>query len=339
EQQLSAEASVDRHIRQDTERNHTATHLLHGALRRILGQHVQQKGSFVNSERLRFDFSHFSKLTDSEIDAVEAEVNEQIRRSEQVLKHADVPYDEAIAKGALAFFGDKYTDRVRVVEVPDISVELCGGTHVDNIGRIGMVKIVSESSVASGVRRIEALTGKGAERLLWKEYHELQQVRHLLKVKGDEPVSGKIIELMDTKKELEKELYEIEFGSLLLSLTGDLHASPEIAGCWLMTKVVEGADGEALRQAGLALREKMPYATGLLCSIENEKVSLVCFASDKAVKELGIDAGKLIREAAQHVQGGGGGKPEFATAGGKNPDGCEKALEAFAASVRTQLEA
>ncbi|NTV06805.1 MAG: alanine--tRNA ligase, partial [Chlorobiaceae bacterium] len=339
EQQLSAEASVDRHIRQDTERNHTATHLLHGALRRILGQHVQQKGSFVNSERLRFDFSHFSKLTDSEIESVEAEVNEQIRRSEQVLKHADVPYDEAIAKGALAFFGDKYTDRVRVVEVPDISVELCGGTHVDNIGRIGMVKIVSESSVASGVRRIEALTGKGAERLLWKEYHELQQVRHLLKVKGDEPVSGKIIELMDTKKELEKELYEIEFGSLLLSLTGDLHASPEIAGCRLMTKVVEGADGEALRQAGLALREKMPYATGLLCSIENEKVSLVCFASDKAVKELGIDAGKLIREAAQHVQGGGGGKPEFATAGGKNPDGCEKALEAFAASVRTQLEA
>ncbi len=130
------------------------------------GQHVQQKGSFVNAERLRFDFSHFSKLTDDEIEAVEAEVNEQIRRAEQVLKHADVPYDEAIAKGALAFFGDKYADRVRVVEVPGISVELCGGTHVDNIGRIGLVKIVSESSVASGVRRIEALTGKGAEKLL-----------------------------------------------------------------------------------------------------------------------------------------------------------------------------
>jgi alanyl-tRNA synthetase len=338
DEQLSAEASVDRHQRQDTERNHTATHLLHGALRRILGQHVQQKGSFVNADRLRFDFSHFSKLTDSEIESVEAEVNEQIRRADRVIKHADIPYDEAIGKGALAFFGDKYADRVRVVEVPNISVELCGGTHVDNIGRIGLFKIVSESSVASGVRRIEALTGKGAEQLLWKEYRELQQVRHLLKAKGDEPVSARIVELMDAKKELDKELYDIKFGSLLLSLSGDLHASPEIGGCRLMTKLVEGADAEALRNVGLALREKMPCAAGLLCSVDNGKVSLVGFASDKAVKELGIDAGKLVREAAQYVQGGGGGKPEFATAGGKNPAGLDKALEVFADSVRAQLE-
>jgi len=336
--QLSAEASVDRHQRQDTERNHTATHLLHGALRRVLGPHVQQKGSFVNADRLRFDFSHFSKLTDIEIESVEAEVNDQIRSAEQVVKHADVPYDEAIAKGALAFFGDKYADRVRVVEVPGVSVELCGGTHVDNIGRIGLVKIISEASVASCVRRIEALTGKGAEKLLWKEYRELQQVRHLLKAKGDEAVSGRIVELMDAKKDLEKELYDIKFGSLLLSLSGDLHASPEIGGCRLMTKLVEGADAEALRQAGLVLREKMPCVTGLLCSVDSGKVSLVGFASDKAVKELGIDAGKLVREAAQHVQGGGGGKPEFATAGGKNPAGLDKALEAFANSVRAQLE-
>jgi alanyl-tRNA synthetase len=338
EQQLNAEASVDRHLRQDTERNHTATHLLHGALRRILGSHVQQKGSFVNAERLRFDFSHFSKVTEAEIAQVEADVNAEIRRSEPVIKHADVPYDEAIAKGALAFFGDKYTDRVRVVEVPGISVELCGGTHVDNIGRIGLVKIISEASVASGVRRIEALTGKGAEKLLWKEYHELQEVRHLLKAKSDEAVTGRIAELMEAKKELEKELYDIKFGSLLLSLSGDLHASPEIEGCRLMTKIVEGADGEDLRNVGLALREKMPCAAGLLGSVDGGKVSLVGFASDKAVKELGLDAGKLLREAAKHVQGGGGGKPEFATAGGKNPAGLEDALAAFAASVRTLLE-
>ena len=339
EEQLAVEASVDRHLRQDTERNHTATHLMHGALRRILGQHVQQKGSYVNAERLRFDFSHFSKLSDKEIEAVEAEVNEQIRRSEHVIKHSDVPYDEAIAKGALAFFGDKYADRVRVVEIPAISVELCGGTHVDNIGRIGLFKIVSESSVASGVRRIEALTGNAAEKLLWKEYRELQQIRSLLKVRADEPVPSRIVELLESKKELEKQLQEIRIGSLLTMLIGELHSSPDIEGCRLMTKIVEGADSESLRQAALALRDEMPCAAGLLCCVEDGKVSLVSFASDNAVKELGIDAGALIRKAAQHVQGGGGGKPEFATAGGKNPSGVDQALEAFATLARAQLEA
>ncbi len=336
--QLSAEASVDRHVRLDTERNHTATHLLHGALRRILGQHVQQKGSFVNAERLRFDFSHFSRLTDAELLEVEAEVNEQIRTSEPVIKHADVPYEEAIAKGALAFFGDKYADNVRVVEVPGISVELCGGTHVDNIGRIGLFKIISESSVASGVRRIEALTGKAAETLLWNEYRELQQIRHLLKAKGDESPSEKVSELMEGKKELEKQLQDGKLASLLSTLAAQLHASPDICGCRVMTKVVEEVDADTLRQAALALRDLLPFSAVLLCSVEDGKVSLVSFASDKAVKELGLDAGKLIREAAQSVQGGGGGKPEFATAGGKNPAGILGALEAYAVSVKSALQ-
>ncbi|NTW70399.1 MAG: alanine--tRNA ligase, partial [Chlorobiaceae bacterium] len=284
--------------------NHTATHLLHGALRRILGQHVQQKGSYVNPERLRFDFSHFSKMTDNEIALVEASVNEEIRRAEEVQKHADIPYDDAIAKGALAFFGDKYADLVRVVEVPGISVELCGGTHVDNIGRIGLFKIVSESSVASGVRRIEALTGKSAEKLLWQEYRSWRTC----------------------------------CSSLLQSLLVELQSASEVSGCRVLTKVVEGTDGDALRSAGLALREQQPCAVGLLSCVQDGKVSLVGFASDKAVKELGIDAGKLVREAAQHVQGGGGGKPEFATAGGKNPDGVDKALEAFKDAVKTALK-
>jgi len=337
-EQRSAEAAVDRHVRLDTERNHTATHLLHGALRRILGQHVQQKGSFVNAERLRFDFSHFSRLTDTELEEVEAEVNEQIRKSEQVIKHADVPYDEAIAKGALAFFGDKYTDHVRVVEVPGISVELCGGTHVDNIGRIGLFKIISETSVASGVRRIEALTGKAAEKLLWKEYHELQQVRHLLKAKADESPSERVSELMEAKKELEKQLQDGKISSLLRALAAELHASPDIGGCRIMTKVIEDVDADTLRQAALALRELLPCSAALLCSVEDGKVSLVSFASDKAVQELGLDAGKLIREAAQCVQGGGGGKPEFATAGGKNPEGISRALELYAVSLKAALQ-
>ncbi len=337
-EELVAEASVDRHLRLDTERNHTATHLLHGSLRRKLGQHVQQKGSFVTAERLRFDFSHFSKLTDEEIEAIEAEVNEDIRTSEQVVKHADIPYDDAIAKGALAFFGDKYADLVRVVEVPGISVELCGGTHVDNIGRIGLFKIISESSVASGVRRIEALTGKAAENLLWKEYHELQQVRHLLKAKSDEPVTGRIVELIDAKKELEKQLSDSRISTLLKTLEHDLDASVEIRGCKLMAQIAEDADADALRQAAMALREKMPYAAGLVCSVEDGKISLVSFASDKAVKEFGLDASKLIREAAKHVQGGGGGKPEFATAGGKNIAGIQEALAVFTSLAKAQID-
>ncbi|TLU81462.1 MAG: alanine--tRNA ligase [Chlorobium sp.] len=337
EPELSAQAAVDCGVRQDAERNHTATHLMHASLRRVLGQHVQQKGSFVSAERLRFDFSHFSKLSDAEIEAVEAEVNEQIRRAEQVIKHADVPYDEAIAKGALAFFGDKYADLVRVVEVPGISVELCGGTHVDNIGRIGLFKIVSESSVASGVRRLEAVTGSAAEKLLWHEYRELQQVRHLLKAKGDEPVTERVAELMEAKKELEKQLLEGKITALLNTLTGELDMSPDINGCRVITKIVEGVDAETLRQAALALREKVPCAAGLLCTVDDGKVSLVSFASDKAVRACGIDAGKLIREAAKQVQGGGGGKPEFATAGGKNIDGIAKALEAYTASINTLL--
>ena len=338
EAQLSANAVVERQSRQDAERNHTATHLMHGALRNILGQHVQQKGSYVNAERLRFDFSHFSRMSDEEIEAVEAQVNEEIRRAEPVLKHADVLYDDAIAKGALAFFGDKYADRVRVIEVPGISVELCGGTHVDNIGRIGLFKILSESSVASGVRRIEALTGKAAEKLLWKEYREVQQIRQLLKAKGDEPVAERVSDLMEAKKELEKALLEGKITALLNTLTGELQNSAEIGGCRIMTKVVDGVDGDTLRQAALALREKLPCAAGLLCSVEDGKVSLISFASDKAVQECGIDAGKLIREAAKLVQGGGGGKAEFATAGGKDVSAIDKACEAFTASIHAALQ-
>ena len=265
-------------------------------------------------------------------------MNEQIRTSEQVLKHADVPYDDAIAKGALAFFGDKYADHVRVIEVPGISVELCGGTHVDNIGRIGLVKIISESSVAAGVRRIEALTGKAAETLMWKEYHEVQHIRHLLKVKGDESLSERVSELMEAKKELEKQLQDGKIASLLSILSAELHASSDIGGCRIMTKVVEAVDADTLRQAALAMRELLPCSAALLCSVEDGKVSLVSFASDKAVRDLGLDAGKLIREAAKCVQGGGGGKPEFATAGGKNLEGISRALELYAVSVKAALQ-
>ena len=335
---VAAEASVDRSSRVDTERNHTATHLLHAALRKVLGEHVQQKGSLVTPERLRFDFSHFSRVSPEELEQVEHEVNAQIRKAEGLNRHVDVPYEDALSMGALAFFGDKYADRVRVVEVPGISIELCGGTHVGNIGQIGMVKVVGESSVASGIRRIEAVTGRAAEALLWKEYRDLQEIRQLMKLKSDEAPLPKIQELLDGRKALEKQLQETRLAGLLDTLAASLAGGEEVNGCRIMTERLDGVGGDELRQAGQALRDRVPMAVGLLCGVDDGKVSLVAFASDDAVKSLKLDAGKLVREAAACVKGGGGGKPELATAGGKDPDGLGKAVEAFVASVKSALQ-
>ncbi|MGC8775236.1 MAG: alanine--tRNA ligase [Chlorobaculum sp.] len=335
---VSVEAAVDRDRRVATERNHTATHLLHAALRKVLGEHVQQKGSLVTPERLRFDFSHFSKVSAEELEQVEHEVNADIRKAAGVTKHADVPYEEALALGALAFFGDKYADRVRVVDVPGISIELCGGTHVGNIGQIGMVKIVSESSVAAGIRRIEAVTGSAAEALLWQEYRNLQEIKNLLKLKADEEAGPKIKELLEEKKSLDKQLQESRLAGLLDRLATSLAGGEEIAGCRVMAERIDGVGGDELRQAAVALRERVPCAVGLLSSVADGKVSLVAFASDEAVRSLRLDAGKLVREAAACVKGGGGGKPELATAGGKEPAGIDKAIEVFVASVKATLQ-
>jgi alanyl-tRNA synthetase len=335
---LSVEASVDREVRVETERNHTATHLLHAALRKELGEHVQQKGSLVTAERLRFDFSHFSKLTSAELEAVEHEVNNQIRKAAELIKYADVPYEEALAKGALAFFGDKYAENVRVVEVPGISIELCGGTHVGNIGQIGMVKIIGESSVASGIRRIEAVTGRVAEELLWKEYRDLQEIRHLLKLKSDEAAGVRVHELLEERKMLEKQLQESRLAMLLDRFAASLAGAEEVNGCRILTECLDGVSADEMRLAGLALRERIACAVGLLCSVVDGKVTLVGFASDEAVRSLKLDAGQLVREAAACVQGGGGGKPEFATAGGKNPAGIGKSLETFVNAVKAALQ-
>jgi len=334
---VTVEAAVDRDRRVATERNHTATHLLHAALRKVLGEHVQQKGSLVTPERLRFDFSHFSKVSPEEMEQVEHEVNAQIRKAAGVTKHADVPYEEALELGALAFFGDKYADRVRVVDVPGISIELCGGTHVGNIGQIGMVKIVSESSVAAGIRRIEAVTGAAAEALLWQEYRNLQEIKNLLKLKADEQAGPKIKELLDEKKALDKQLQESRLSGLLNQLSATLASAAEIGGCRIMTEQLDGLGGDELRQAAVALREQASCVAGLLCSVTDGKVFLVGFASDEAVKSKKINAGKLVKEAAACVKGGGGGKPELATAGGKDPDGISKAIETFVASVKSAL--
>lgn len=333
-----ARAQVDRESREATERNHTATHLLHAALRKVLGEHVQQKGSLVGPERLRFDFSHFEKVSQRELEAVEAEVNERIREAAELVKHADVPFEEALEKGALAFFGDKYADRVRIVEVPGVSMELCGGTHVSNVGKIGLFKIINESSIASGIRRIEAISGKAAEELLWSEYQELQQVRQLLKTGGEESVAGRVQELLEERKTLDKEVQDMRLSLLLDQALNRLEQADTVNGCRIFVMKPEDSGADTLRSLGQFLREKIGRGVGLLAGEEDGKVTLVGFAGDEAIKECGLNAGELVKKAAAKVQGGGGGKPGLATAGGRNPAGIPDAIKVFEEAVKEKLQ-
>ncbi|MEC9486112.1 MAG: alanine--tRNA ligase [Prosthecochloris sp.] len=336
--QLEVHAAVDEDRRRDTERNHTATHLLHSALRSVLGDHVQQKGSLVTPERLRFDFSHFEKVTVRQLSEVERLVNEEIREARGLVEKSGVPYEEALEMGALAFFGDKYADQVRVVEVPGVSIELCGGTHVSNIGRIGLFKITGESSVAAGIRRIEAVTGRAAEELMWNEYQELQQVRELLKAKQDEGVAARVRDLIDEKKALSRELEEVQLSVLLDRALAELRQAEEVEGCRILTMNVGQASSSELKNLGQYLHDRIGCGAGLLASESEGKVSLVAFAGDEAMKKFGINAGDLVKKAAREVQGGGGGKPGFATAGGRNAAGLPKAFAIFEASVKELVQ-
>jgi len=337
-QAVQVQAQVDKETREATERNHTATHLLHAALRKVLGEHVQQKGSLVGPDRLRFDFSHFEKVSAGELEAVEAEVNERIREAGALVKHADIPYEAALEKGALAFFGDKYADRVRVVEVPGVSMELCGGTHVSNVGQIGLFKIMSESSIASGIRRIEAMSGKAAEELLWGDYQELQQVRQLLRTGGEESVAARVQELLEERKILDKKLQDMKLSLLLDKALGELDQADTVNGCRIFVMKYDDSGADTLRSLGQFLREKIGRGVGLLAGEEQGKVTLVGFAGDEAIRECGLNAGELVKKAAAMVQGGGGGKPGFATAGGKNPAGIPESMKVFEETVRTKLQ-
>ncbi|MBL6955242.1 MAG: alanine--tRNA ligase [Chlorobium phaeobacteroides] len=337
-QAVQVQAQVDKETREATERNHTATHLLHAALRKVLGEHVQQKGSLVGPDRLRFDFSHFEKVSAGELEAVEAEVNERIREAGALVKHADIPYEAALEKGALAFFGDKYADRVRVVEVPGVSMELCGGTHVSNVGQIGLFKIMSESSIASGIRRIEAMSGKAAEEVLWGDYQELQQVRQLLRTGGEESVAARVQELLEERKILDKKLQDMKLSLLLDKAIGELEQADTVNGCRIFVMKYDDSGADTLRSLGQFLREKIGRGVGLLAGEEQGKVTLVGFAGDEAIRECGLNAGELVKKAAAMVQGGGGGKPGFATAGGKNPAGIPESMKVFEETVRTKLQ-
>ncbi len=317
-------ACVDTDKREASAANHSATHLLDYALKQVLGEHVEQKGSYVSPDTLRFDFSHFQKVTDEEIRKVERMVNDMIRQNIPLQDHRDVPIEEAKKLGAIALFGEKYGDKVRVVQFGP-SVEFCGGIHAKSTGCIGMVKIVSESSVAAGIRRIEAKTGAECEQMMYDLEDGMKAIRALFhNAKDLQAVIGKYIEEHDTMK---KDIERFQAEAVERAKERLLNQSRDINGIKVVTAVLP-ITPEAAKDLAFKLRAAHPE--GLLCAIgskHSDKPLLTVMASDDLVNEHGFNAGKVIREAAKLIQGGGGGQPHFATAGGKNIDGLSAAVD------------
>ncbi len=318
-------AKVDREKRRMTMNNHSATHLMHTALKRVLGTHVEQRGSLVDENRLRFDFSHFAKLTDEEIRAVERMVNAKIRENIRLVEQRDVPIDEAKAMGAAALFGEKYGEYVRVITFdPEYSVELCGGTHVPATGQIGMFKIVSESAVAAGIRRIEAVTADKVEDLLYDQEDLINDLKEILKNPKD--ILKAVHALSDEKKELEKTVEHLK-REKIASLKYDLKAGAEnINGINFIAYKFDG-DMQTARDLAFQMKDIVEDLFLVLGTENAGKANLTVMISDNLTKEKGLNAGQIVREIAREIKGGGGGQPHFATAGGKNPDGIQKAFD------------
>ena len=329
-----AELSVDTEKRALSARNHSATHLLQKALRTVRGTHVEQAGSNVNEDRLRFDFSHFSAMTAEELQKVEDMVNEQIAAGLSV-KVENLPIEEARKTGAQALFGEKYGDVVRVVNMGDYSIEFCGGTHVKNTNEIMAFKILSESGVAAGVRRIEALTSKGLIRYYDNLEKKLNEAAKVLKATPDN-LSEKIAHLMAENKTLHSEVESLK-SKLAQDAMGDvMDQVQEIKGVKLLAAAVDGVDMNGLRDLGDQLKEKLGDGVVVLASGNDGKVSLMVTATDPAMKQ-GAHAGNLIKAIAGLVGGGGGGRPNMAQAGGKNPAGIQEALKKAAEVLAEQL--
>ena len=317
-------AVVDRGQRLKTACNHSATHLMHQALRSILGTHVEQKGSMVHSGMFRFDFSHFAKLTPDELLAVEQFVNARIKEQIPLEESRNVPYDQAISNGAMALFGEKYGDTVRTIRFGQ-SVELCGGTHVENTSDIWHFKITAETAVAAGIRRIEAITGEAALKYFEDQNQLLQQVNSLMKNPQDLPKA--VTQLQTENLSLKKELNELrKLKSQILAQEAQTEIQQH-KGIAFLAKAVD-LDVQAIKDLAFELGKSRDDLFLVLGSAKGDKPILSCYISKKLVSEKAMDAGKVVRELGQYIQGGGGGQPFFATAGGKNPAGIPQALKA-----------
>lgn len=315
--------TVDKVRNLDIARNHTATHLLQAALRKVLGTHVNQAGSLVTPERLRFDFTHFSPMTNEELAEVEKEVNRQIMKNVE-LEIEEMPVDDAIKKGAMALFGEKYGDIVRVVNVPGFSCELCGGSHVPNTSVIGSFRIVGESGTGTGIRRIEAVTGKAAHERAVADAVLLQEAATLLKSK-EEDIPAKIEQLLTALKEAEREVAQLSHKLATSSLDDILAAKEEIHGVSVTAASVTADSAEGLRDMADMVLDKVGGIV-LLGAVQGDKVSFVCKV-DKELTKQGYHAGKIVKAAAVAAGGGGGGRPDMAQAGGKDPQKLEEALK------------
>ncbi|CUN64745.1 alanine--tRNA ligase [Clostridium sp. NSJ-49] len=315
---------VDKVRRNSVCKNHTATHMLQAALKEIVGSHIHQAGSYVDNERLRFDFTHFQGLTIEEIEKVEDLVNEKIMEVDSVCTKL-MTIDEAKASGATALFDEKYGDKVRVVSAGEFSKELCGGTHVSNVGEIGFFKIISETGVAAGIRRIEALTGKNAIRYMEEKQRLLKEACSTLKC-NEKDILKKIASQGNEIKEKDKEIAELK-AKLTSGAEDDiLNSARDISGIKAIAYGLEGVDGNALRDLADKIRSKMSSGVVILLSNGGDKVNLVAMAT-KDVLANGIHCGKIIKEVAAVVGGGGGGRPDMAQAGGKNPSNISQAIE------------
>ncbi|HET7876688.1 MAG TPA: alanine--tRNA ligase, partial [Methylomirabilota bacterium] len=314
--------SVDSRRRQGLRLHHTGTHLLHAALRKVLGSHVTQAGSLVAPDHLRFDFSHGAAMKDTEVEQVEDLVNEQVQAN-IVVAPAEMDLQQALRRGALALFGEKYGDRVRVIRIGDFSTELCGGTHLDATGQIGLFKVVTEGAVASGVRRIEAVTGPEALRHVGREEAALRESAGLLKIAPLE-LPRRLQKLLDEQKALEKQLEQLEARLARERAQELVSAAKQVGGVAVIAHRLDGLDAEGLRSVADTLRQRL--GSGVIClgSVMDGKVSLVASVSKDLTGR--FQAGRLIQEVARAVGGKGGGRPDLAQGGGPDPSKLDDAL-------------
>ncbi len=316
-------AVVDKKRREKITANHSATHLLHYALRKVLGSHVEQRGSLVTDTHLRFDFSHFQKLSDEEITAVEKTVNEMIRADYHLNEMRNVPFEEAIKKGAMALFGEKYGDTVRVIQFGE-SVELCGGTHVQSTGRIGCFKITLETSVAAGIRRIEAVTGEGAEEYIDEKITELKKIASLFNNRKDLYLA--VEKLAEENEELQKQVNNLLKEKADRMLNDLINSATTENGIKFITGILPLDNANQLKQIGFDIRKKSDNTVAIIGAKIKDKPNLMIAITDDLVSSKNLNAGKIIREAAQSIKGGGGGQPFLATAGGKEVSGLNDAI-------------
>jgi len=328
------DAVVDAERRQAIRLNHSATHLMHAALREVLGDHVTQKGSLVIDDKLRFDFSHYEAVSAEQLSTIEDLVNAEIRANRSAETRL-MGYDDAVASGAMALFGEKYDDEVRVLNFGDFSVELCGGTHVERTGDIGVFKIVSEGGVAAGVRRIEAMTGEHALAWMNAKQSALGEVSAALKSQPDQ-VLGKVEQLLKRNKELEKELAQAKQALLTGGAGGDVtDRAVDVSGLKVLATRMDGADAKTLRDAVDRFKDKLKNGVVVLGSVDDGKVRLAAGVTRNNVDR--IKAGDLIKPVAEQVGGKGGGRPDFAQAGGSDPAALDRALDSVSGWVAEQL--